>query len=759
MKNIFSLVFLVNSLFVNAKDGFRVLQSDDHSVTIEYTSDEIIKNSVTINNKHYYQLKSGHTVPVLNEGFPQLLRSSISLALPENCIPKIEILSTDEQNLSDFLIAPSKGSLKRNIDPTQIPYVFGKIYTENKFYPNTPIEFNKAYNLRGQNGISLSVFPVKVNSYTGEAVIYSKLVFKISYLNAKGKKIALHTKSANSIDEKEIFSSRFINWNTNSAEKMAYTQLSEYGEMLIIAHPTFSNEMQPFVDWKNQKGIKTNMVTTALTGTTGPAVKTYIQNYYNANPNLLYVLLVGDHQQINAYNAGPAGSETKWSDTYYALLNGNDHYPELMMGRFSASTNSDVATMVERTLEYEKNPTGGEWLTQALGIGSNEGYGIGDENEADWVHLRKIGNKLVTDGYSFFHEFYDSTHAGNDAPGNPSASAVSSTVNSGVSLFMYCGHGSQNGCATSNYNISNVNTSTNNGKYPFSLQVACNNGTFHNGTCFCEAFMRARNQNGPTGAINTCGSTILMAWAEPMDTQDEIGDILSNQYNLNKKYTTGGLFYNGQMHMLDMYPTAQGEEVMETWLMFGDPSCMIRNRSFSNIAATHDNCITPGSNSVNVFTNLGEGKYISISQNNILLGGAQATGGNQAITLTQTFTPSNNLQVTITEFNKVPFISVLPVCQLSGISKSKNIESEIYAETLFSNEITIHIKKNIAEPVNVEIYDLQGKIIIEKSLPNNSTEIKYKLNANQLQTGVYLLKLKKINGELFYSQKLIKSEY
>ncbi|MBK9284546.1 MAG: T9SS type A sorting domain-containing protein [Sphingobacteriaceae bacterium] len=679
--------------------------------------------------------------------------------MPENCIPKIEILSTDEQNLSDFLIAPSKGSLKRNIDPTQIPYVFGKIYTENKFYPNTPIEFNKAYNLRGQNGISLSVFPVKVNSYTGEAVIYSKLVFKISYLNAKGKKIALHTKSANSIDEKEIFSSRFINWNTNSAEKMAYTQLSEYGEMLIIAHPTFSNEMQPFVDWKNQKGIKTNMVTTALTGTTGPAVKTYIQNYYNANPNLLYVLLVGDHQQINAYNAGPAGSETKWSDTYYALLNGNDHYPELMMGRFSASTNSDVATMVERTLEYEKNPTGGEWLTQALGIGSNEGYGIGDENEADWVHLRKIGNKLVTDGYSFFHEFYDSTHAGNDAPGNPSASAVSSTVNSGVSLFMYCGHGSQNGCATSNYNISNVNTSTNNGKYPFSLQVACNNGTFHNGTCFCEAFMRARNQNGPTGAINTCGSTILMAWAEPMDTQDEIGDILSNQYNLNKKYTTGGLFYNGQMHMLDMYPTAQGEEVMETWLMFGDPSCMIRNRSFSNIAATHDNCITPGSNSVNVFTNLGEGKYISISQNNILLGGAQATGGNQAITLTQTFTPSNNLQVTITEFNKVPFISVLPVCQLSGISKSKNIESEIYAETLFSNEITIHIKKNIAEPVNVEIYDLQGKIIIEKSLPNNSTEIKYKLNANQLQTGVYLLKLKKINGELFYSQKLIKSEY
>lgn len=156
-----------------------------------------------------------------------------------------------------------------------------------------------------------------------------------------------------SLEEMELFTERFLNLTNSNAAKTAYTQMSEYGSMLVIAIQVLQHKCSRL--WiKNQKGIRTTMVTTAATGTTGTTVKAYIQNYYNANPGLLYVLLVGDHQQINAYNAGVAGSETKWSDTYYGLLTGNDHYPELMLGRFSASTASEVTTMVERTLEMKK---------------------------------------------------------------------------------------------------------------------------------------------------------------------------------------------------------------------------------------------------------------------------------------------------------------------------------------------------------------------------------------------------------------------
>ena len=57
-----------------------------------------------------------------------------------------------------------------------------------------------------------------------------------------------------------------------------------------------------------------------------------------------------------------------------------------------------------------------------------------------------------------------------------------------------------------------------------------------------------------------------MAWAEPMQTQDEMADIIAETYPTNKKATLGGLFYNSQMSVLDDYNNSTtAKEVMQTW--------------------------------------------------------------------------------------------------------------------------------------------------------------------------------------------------
>ena len=61
---------------------------------------------------------------------------------------------------------------------------------------------------------------------------------------------------------------------------------------------------------------------------------------------------------------------------------------------------------------------------------------------------------------------------------------------------------------------------------PFILSVACNNGTFTNGTCFGEAWLRATNGGQPTGAIATYMSYISQSWDPPMCGQDEVVDLL-----------------------------------------------------------------------------------------------------------------------------------------------------------------------------------------------------------------------------------------
>ncbi|MEO6305693.1 MAG: C25 family cysteine peptidase, partial [Bacteroidia bacterium] len=680
--------------------------------------------------------------PVLKAGFPQVLRSSVSLAIPNNAIPKLEILSSNFTEVNNVSIAPSKGSLMRNIDPNDVPYTFGNVYQMNNFYPTAFAEINSTYLLRHQKGVSLSVLPVQANPVTNTIRVITKLIFKISYINAKGQKINLEAPAFTSNEEKEIMNNRFLNMPAVQANaKVQYTPINEFGDMLIIYHPAFLTNIQPLADWKNQKGIKTELVSSATSGTTYAQVQTYIQNYYASHPNLLYVLLVGDHEQVNAYNAGITGSETKWSDSYYGLLSGNDHYPEIMIGRFSSAVAAEITTMVNRTLEYEKNPMAGTWYTKGIGIGSNQGYGIGDEGEADWQHMRKIGNKLVANSYTYFHEFYDSSHAGNDAAGDPNAAMVSNAVNGGSSIFLYCGHGAQNVCVTSNYSSSNISVSTNNGMYPFSVQVACNNGTFIGGTCLSEAFLRAKNSAGPTGAIASAGSSILMAWAEPMDTEDEIGDIISNQYVNNKKYTLGGLFYNGQMHMLDNYSTPTGEELMETWVLFGDPSCMFRCLSPTNITANHDPCIISCATSFSLTSSFGVNTYASVSQNNQIVGTALITSGNTNVVFTQTYTTSQNLLLTITEYNKLPYIATIPVCMATGLNETV-LASEFFVESPVKDELNFNYKNNIFNALTLQVMDMQGKLVASSNFDNLSEkEGNLKMNMSALAAGVYLLKV------------------
>ena len=50
----------------------------------------------------------------------------------------------------------------------------------------------------------------------------------------------------------------------------------------------------------------------------------------------------------------------------------------------------------------------------------------------------------------------------------------------------------------------------------FIISVACVNGNFVNSTCFAEAWLRAEDNDEPTGAIATLMSTINQSWNPPM---------------------------------------------------------------------------------------------------------------------------------------------------------------------------------------------------------------------------------------------------
>ena len=71
----------------------------------------------------------------------------------------------------------------------------------------------------------------------------------------------------------------------------------DHGNMLVISYGSFMETVQPLVDWKNRKGIPTEMVNVSDIGSSSSAVQSYVANYYNDN-GLTFLLLVGDIAQI-----------------------------------------------------------------------------------------------------------------------------------------------------------------------------------------------------------------------------------------------------------------------------------------------------------------------------------------------------------------------------------------------------------------------------------------------------------------------------
>ncbi|MEZ5198257.1 MAG: C25 family cysteine peptidase [Bacteroidales bacterium] len=100
------------------------------------------------------------------------------------------------------------------------------------------------------------------------------------------------------------------------------------------------------------------------------------------------------------------------------ILSGVIIIPTFSMGRFSAENAAHVQTQVQRTIEYEQNPTTGyDWYTKNIGIASSEGPG--DDNEYDYQHIRNMQTDLMNYTYSYSYELFDGSQGGNDASGNP----------------------------------------------------------------------------------------------------------------------------------------------------------------------------------------------------------------------------------------------------------------------------------------------------------------------------------------------------
>lgn len=555
--------FLNGSVFANYEtikvshnvNQIRVRSSTDSGCVIEIQLGTFHRKSIRINGEGYNLLDLPIGSLIQEKGYPELPKISRSITIPHGKGITYNIVEQQYESYS-MKVAPSKGVLLRDVDPELVEYVFGQIYREDKFYPENLLEIGEPYLIRDFRGVRINYYPFSYNPLSGSLKVYTKLVIEFKYTGQN---------RANSYDSprcesnqffEPILRNHFLNYAQQKSNQRA---VADAGKMLVIAHDDFIDEMQPFVLHKNSIGLPAVLVSMNSVGTTATDVNNFIQDYYNNDNSLTFVLLVGDNAQIPTFMVSGGGS-----DPTYSLVSGADNYPDIIVGRFSAETDSQVITMVQRSINYNKeDPT----FHNAIGIASSSGEG--DDGEYDWEHIRNIRTDLLNWHYTHVDEFYEGSQGGADDASNPTADMVMSSINNGVSLINYIGHGSDNKWGTSGFSITDVNALSNDNKLPFIFSVACLVGNFTDRTCFCESWLRAKNNltNNPTGAIGVYGSSVQQYFMPPMEAQDEFNRLLTTEQNA----TFGALCYSSSIAMIDKYGTS-GETTFLTWQIFGDPS-------------------------------------------------------------------------------------------------------------------------------------------------------------------------------------------
>jgi hypothetical protein len=720
------------------QSNIELISSNENESVIKVTINHCNFNDVNTNFGQAQTISIENGTPILKQGAPDLPKLTTSLIIPNN--QGMEVLSsvvsyTDYNNVE---IAPSKGNLYRNINPSSIVYQKGVEYNQNSFFPAATAELRTPHIVRDYRGVTVVINPIQYNPISKTLRLNTELIITVrTNENVTVINPLTHNRNLDKVqfEYQKIYSAHFLNYNTYTDR---YNALSEEGNMLIIAKSNYMTAMLPFIEWKKQRGIHVEMVDIAAVGNTSTAIKSYVTNYYNTN-GLTFLLLVGDAQHI-----APFPSSYGDCDNCYGYISGSDSYPELFVGRFSAENETEVSTQVNRTLKYEKFPQlGATWYENGIGIASDEGPG--DDNEMDFEHMRNIRSKLLTYGYLNVDEFYDGSQGQQDAAGNPTPSMVVNALQNGVSIINYTGHGSTNGCASSGLSTTDVNALTNTNAFPFFFSVACVNGNFVGGTCFAESWLRATdNTTGePTGAIGTYMATINQSWNPPMCGQDEMNDILTEAYANNIKRTFAGVGMNGCMQMNDEYGAA-GDEMTDTWTCFGDPSTMLRTKAPHLMNVTHTQLELLGISQLSVFCDE-EGATIALLLNGDLIGTGTVVGGVAIINFDPVLNPAN-IEVSATAYNTVPYSGLVEVASTVGVQ-----DNNLIGLKLFPNPAKEQININFAilnnGVVNVELVNLAGQQVMAQSLGNLNAGLQTQsLDLTGISKGIYFLSLQTNSG-------------
>ena len=432
------------------------------------------------------------TYPSGETGTPQLPTSHQLLAVPFGATPHVSVVgfTTTDYQLSDYgihTVMPRQPSVRKDQDLKDIGFAFKAEAYQTRSLATTPeVSIEVQGTMRGIRIGSLMVHPTSYNPTTNTLRVFNDIEVEINFEGAdraETERMLVNTYSPYfDIVYRQMFNYRQImSVYDDHPDLMAYPV-----NMIVITPENYVATLQPWLNWKIQKGFDVSVYTTAQTGNTYSAIRSYVQNLYNTGVNQgktpTFLVIVGDVAQV----ANTTGNQTqKVTDLYYGTVD-NDYFPDMFYSRMSAENTTQLTNIINKILQYEQytmpDPS---YLNKVTLIAGWDSY---------WNAY--VGQPTINYATTYY---YNAAHGFTTVNTHLNQSQYTDCYNAlstGVGFVNYTAHGYHQEWSAPQLINSDVNALTNTNKYFLAMGNCCLSGNFgySGGPCFGEAMIRGENK-------------------------------------------------------------------------------------------------------------------------------------------------------------------------------------------------------------------------------------------------------------------------
>ena len=508
----------------------KIVVTGNRSLIITYALSEINIDNITNDNGTFYRITSpGHSLTA-DPGKPELPILNRLINIPEGSVCTIRIsdvkssrINPSKNNIKGLLFPAQHGETKQK-DNQKTGFIIDKdLYSRRGIIKSDTVRIEPLGKMRGKELSNLVISPFRYDPGSNFIEVITSMKIEISFSGD------IINSSKSSSSESALFKETFDKGILNYYPSDFMTGYSDQPvEMIILTDTAFRKYLEPFYQWKTQKGFKLSILYkgAGMAGSNYTELKKTISDVYSSSSSAghppEYLLIIGDVKRIPYYGSDGSGNIT---DMYYGEFDGNgDYLPDMYIGRIPASDTSSVKSVVKKLLEYEKFQFAdtNKFYSRALELsGKDASYANYMNGQIKYAVTNYLtpANKI-----NEYHFYYPDGYTKKDS--------VIKLISKGLSFINYTGHGSLAGWLHIDIKSQDVKNFNNSSMYPFVISNACRTAQFNDTTSLGNKMVVASGE----GAIGFIGCSNDSYWDE-----DFCWAVGSGTPNSDPKYELTGL--------------------------------------------------------------------------------------------------------------------------------------------------------------------------------------------------------------------------